>query len=357
MNYYAISRSSYLIHHGIKGQKWGVRRFQDYNGRRIGTKAAVKREHDAAVKRMNEGYKTRGGTGDPYIDNYYKTYYGKYLVDHPIEKLSEIERYDSSASVSNLREQINFVDVEEDYEGREYNCPNCAAAFEMVERGYSVSARPKPDGSNVEDIESFFKGGLLKTCDGAESLYEKHGFQRAYDKMNEAEKERNAKLAQFKESLEKKYPTKEDLLKLKNNVVLLENLSKKEKAIKKPYEDARDACWKMRDKICTEVKEKTLSELKAQGDGSRGIMVVGWASRIDPSVRSHQYHAFNYKVENGEAKFYDAQSRHDSKRNGGVDHRFFDDADPRDIYYMRTDNLDLSENIAQAVYSNKRKGT
>lgn len=27
--------SDYLIHHGIKGQKWGVRRFQDYDGKRI----------------------------------------------------------------------------------------------------------------------------------------------------------------------------------------------------------------------------------------------------------------------------------------------------------------------------------
>lgn len=342
-------RDDYLAHHGIKGQKWGVRRFQDYDGRRIGTKAAVKREHDAAIKRMNSGYKETGGIPEEEV------YYTKYLADHPIEKLSEIERYDSSASIKALRSNINHGTMED--EGRHYNCPNCAAAFEMVERGYSVIARPKPDGSNVEDIESFFEGGLLKTCDGAESLYEKHGFQKAYDKMNDAEKEKNAKLAAFKESIKKKYPTEEDRLKAKNNVALMENLIKKEKEIKKPYEEAADACWKLRDTICAEVKEKTLSELKSQGDGARGIMAVGWCTRIDPSARSHQYHAFNYKVENGEVKFYDAQSRHESNQNGGMDQRFFSDADPRDIYYMRTDNLDLSENITQAVYSNKRKGT
>ena len=45
--------------------------------------------------------------------------------------------------------------------GRHYNCPNCASAFEMVERGYDAVARPKPNGSNVEDIEKLFKGGSL----------------------------------------------------------------------------------------------------------------------------------------------------------------------------------------------------
>lgn len=32
MHYYAINRSSFLFHHGIKGQKWGVRRFQNADG-------------------------------------------------------------------------------------------------------------------------------------------------------------------------------------------------------------------------------------------------------------------------------------------------------------------------------------
>ena len=32
-------RNDHLAHHGILGQKWGVRRFQDYDGKRIGASA------------------------------------------------------------------------------------------------------------------------------------------------------------------------------------------------------------------------------------------------------------------------------------------------------------------------------
>lgn len=34
-----------LYHHGIKGQKWGVRRFQDEDGKQIGNKPNQEKEH------------------------------------------------------------------------------------------------------------------------------------------------------------------------------------------------------------------------------------------------------------------------------------------------------------------------
>lgn len=42
-------QNDYLYHHGVKGMKWGVRRYQDYNGKRIG------------VERSNTGLQISSG--------------------------------------------------------------------------------------------------------------------------------------------------------------------------------------------------------------------------------------------------------------------------------------------------------
>ena len=65
-----MNTNDYLMHHGIKGQKWGVRRFQNPDGTR--TTAGKKREkekrmdHDELVKSTdaNALYKNRGQLSD-----------------------------------------------------------------------------------------------------------------------------------------------------------------------------------------------------------------------------------------------------------------------------------------------------
>lgn len=52
MNYYICS-SDFLMHHGIKGQKWGVRRFQNYDGTLIGSKSGRGGKAQLAAKAPN----------------------------------------------------------------------------------------------------------------------------------------------------------------------------------------------------------------------------------------------------------------------------------------------------------------
>lgn len=49
MNYYGISGERYLAHHGIKGMKWGVRRFQNPDG---SLTSAGKRDN-SKIRHMN----------------------------------------------------------------------------------------------------------------------------------------------------------------------------------------------------------------------------------------------------------------------------------------------------------------
>lgn len=49
--YFIMSDSDYLMHHGVKGQKWGVRRFQNYDGT---WKDAGKRLRNYSNKALND---------------------------------------------------------------------------------------------------------------------------------------------------------------------------------------------------------------------------------------------------------------------------------------------------------------
>ena len=66
-----INQTDYLYHHGIKGMKWGVRRYQNYDGSY--TKAGIKRFNDSLDKyeKANSRYKSakKDGTSKTEITN------------------------------------------------------------------------------------------------------------------------------------------------------------------------------------------------------------------------------------------------------------------------------------------------
>lgn len=236
-------------------------------------------------------------------------------VDIPVEKLSKISRLSRDSDIRQVRHDINHPADETDINiptkeygdqllsdtGRHYNCPNCACAFEMTERGYDVTARRATDGSNVGDIARFFKGGHLENAEL------KYDVKSLVPPGPASAKDWQKKYIKYTEGL----------------------LEARKEAVVNFYQ-----------------------QLDKQGVGARGIIVVGWLMDQDFNNRTTAFHALNYKVEDRGVVFYDAQSsrRYDGFQNNG----YFMGCDPRELHFMRTDLLDLDESITQTVYSKGR---
>lgn len=289
-----------LKHHGILGQKWGVRNGPPYpldsedHDRVI---AGRKRNSNDSYDRMN----VKNSADMTGFAEFTRKDSVLYLREHPIESISQMDRLKPNASLKDARFAINHPGQKN---GRYYNCPNCAAAFDMVERGYDVIARPKPDGSNVEDIESFYKGGFLTNV-GTEN-YSKE-LLRSYDDYISSGKTR----------------------------------------------DGGERFRFLHDQYGQRTERQVIKELKSQGNNSRGILVVGWRMDEDPRARTTHFHALNYKIENGEIVFYDAQSKREYNGYRNTDWIRWE-CDPREVFVMRTDNLQPSDKIGEAVISRRK---
>jgi len=128
MDYYRIG-SDELYHHGIKGQRWGVRRFQNEDGSRT------------SLGKMRESI-----AGNPKFHKESKEYR---------DRFAEMER--------DLME-VNQGGKEGGWAkdpARTTNCAYCSCAYELRRRGYDVEAKQDFKGgvSTEEIIYNMFEGG------------------------------------------------------------------------------------------------------------------------------------------------------------------------------------------------------
>ena len=351
-------------HHGVLLQKWGVinRFVGKYYVPGVPTKIVdvIKNSGlpSAAGKRLESALKREGGnTGNRHrltkkdIENRKREYYrrmedalnqakqrmntkqdvsskavtDKGMAQYPEQKLEDLGRRSSPMS-SKIRYEINHP-PDEDSKGRHFNCPNCASAFDMAYRGYDVIARPAKNGSNVGDIEKNYIGGKLVQGSKVGSVI--------VSKLNDLDS-----IATDKYNSYKKYRG---------------NDPAKKEALRKEKEDAEFNYNTELTKAQYKAADDTVDAIASQPKNARGIVVVGWLADTDLSKRTTEYHALNYINNKDGVKFYDAQRKNPKYYDGmsakAAKEDFFLDIDPREVYIMRTDNLQPSPQITQAVYS------
>lgn len=172
-----------LYHHGIRGQKWGVRRFQNPDGTLtaagkirygVGSKKQ-KTEKTDAVKKNGEVDKeavaiaaTLAATSVvtvapfiPIIVSAGKRHKAQKFVSQCDEERARA-KIDSKTGLklippppktpSENAKRVNpayHVSNSDDYR---VNCPQCTLAMEMRRRGYEVQARPNPNGEYVDEF-------------------------------------------------------------------------------------------------------------------------------------------------------------------------------------------------------------
>lgn len=264
----------------------------------------------------------RMGSEHPFANGKADTERVNKILGPPVEKLSEMRRF-------GVFGKPNWNTLNHPNDGhctkgeRMFNCPNCSMACEMAKRGYDVVARPAAYGSNVGDMERFFNGGKFRSVAPSKLPIKTEAAMKEVRKFDPDDDSSD---------WEKAFDKYQDCI-LEDNTKTLNN---------------------------------TFKEMKKDGP-SRGIVIAGWwQMNGNMFVKTKAYHAFNYTVnKDGFVSFQDVQGTNPSEQSGGEngDFSYMRDLikdlscnmDPRELYFMRTDNLDVNDTVGEAVYSRGKR--
>lgn len=160
---------STLVHYGVKGMKWGVRKEYEPKGRSSAQKSPVQASKIEAAKNkkgLDKIIETEKGRTEIHING--KDDYDRYRSEIPLyrdwspgdyfpesvalKKFRELPRIDESHNAAYERFAINNDGPT--YE-RRMNCFECSITYEMRKRGYDVQANERMGGFNHEILHAF----------------------------------------------------------------------------------------------------------------------------------------------------------------------------------------------------------
>lgn len=307
----------YLAHHGIKGMRWGVRRFRNRDGtltnagkERYGDDSSGKRKHITHREKLVAKYREKGmsqkeaeAAAEKRISIEKKVAIGagvalaavaaygayKYINSDKLDPNTFLDSqlmrktFESTDFDTAINDDLRKINREGWaghilLRGREVNCTSCSMAYEMRRRGYDVIAGKRAfRGRTNEEMERFFQGAEFKRL--GTSFYD---------------------------------------------------ASDPESFTRWLHSGLPETKWE-----CAEL------ELLQQGEGARGI-INGWFVQGGG-------HSIAYEVHNGRVHFVDGQIG-----------RQYKDAyeaigQMKDFDFLRTDTLALTNDAAETVLNNTKR--
>ena len=148
--YDAIWNPNELYHHGIKGQKWGVRRFENYDG---SLTYAGKLRYGRGLIRSNSRINRDISTGHHYYNKMKDTSLNEIFEKKKNRLSSDFEKdIQKDAKAVNKGGMASAVFLK----NRDENCALCTTAYELRRRGYDVIASTGT-GLTYDGIRSIYK--------------------------------------------------------------------------------------------------------------------------------------------------------------------------------------------------------
>lgn len=161
-----VKPGTWIAHHGIKGQKWGVRRYQNLDGSltELGRKRYMKSKY--GMSQFSGIYR---GSKDNIISEHHYTYtdnqgvnHFKDVIDLKDERINNDYIDDPSTAFSKQYTKVNPMYGKQT--GTTNNCTKCAAAMIMAKKGYDFEAGRSWDGLSGA-FDYWFDGGIKNTFD------------------------------------------------------------------------------------------------------------------------------------------------------------------------------------------------